>query len=239
MKQAHWSLLVAGMLALAPQGARAQPPARELKLTQTYSTAEAETRLEKFADCTLANRARRTNARAFVRMISDSPEFRDAGIKLADGKCLTDYHLGQLSALQLVIKNVTFRAALFGALFRIDYGKAAPLDFAELPPLSWSKEFDGPIDQLTPVFRGKRALGDCIVRAVPGNVRDLLYTAPESDAEAAQFAAIVPAMQGCLTVDQKVSLSKYDLRGILAEAIYKLELARAGSAPAPKRGTKG
>jgi hypothetical protein len=67
----------------------------------------------------------------------------------------------------------------------------------------------------------------------------VLFTKPGSAEESAQFARIMPALKGCLTVDQTVALNKYELRGMLGEAIYQLELAYARAHPAPIPGSKG
>jgi hypothetical protein len=214
------------------------PPDADPRNVHQYSEVESEIGLDRFADCLVGKKGTRRKVEAFVRTIPGSSAYVAAGQQLAIGECAPRPAGAAHAGIQLRIQNSTMRKAAFGAMFRRDFGKAAPVDFAALPPLSLSAEFDGPIDQLDPSFRGYRALGDCVARAAPANVRDLQFTTPGSAAESAQFAQIVPAMQGCLTVDQKVALNRYELRGLLAEAIYKLELAHAQAHPSANPGDR-
>jgi hypothetical protein len=217
------------MLYRMSHGEAPPPPDADSNNVHQYSDVQAEVGLESFADCLVRARGSRGKVVAFVRTVPGSSAYVAAGQKLGIAGCAPRPAGESNAGIQLRIQNSTMRKAAFGAMFRRDFGKAAPLDLAALPPLSLSAEFDGPIDQLEPSFRGYRALGDCVARAAAANVRDLQFTQPGSAAESAQFAQIVPAMQGCLTVDQQVALNKYELRGILAEAIYKLELSYAQS----------
>lgn len=216
------------------RGEAPPPKDEDLRNAQHYSEVEAEIGLESFADCLV--HGWHDKVVAFVRAVPGSPAYANGAKQLMVGECLRQELRGQNGgAVQMNVQNDTLRKAAFGALFRRDFGKAAPVDFAGLPPLDLAAEFGGSTDRIDPRLLGYRVLGDCIARAAPANVRDLLFTRIGSPAESAQFAQIVPAMQGCLTTKQTVALSKYDLRGVLAEAIYKLELAYAQAHPTEKR----
>ncbi len=216
----------------------APPPADfDPRNARHYSEVAAQIGLEGFADC-LVHRWR-DKVVAFVRAVPGSPAYVSGGQQLMIGECLQQELRGENGGgVQMHVQNDTLRKAAFGALFRREFGKAAPVDFAGLPPLDLSAEFGGSTDRIDPRLLGYRVLGDCIARAAPANVRDLLFTRIGSPAESAQFAQIVPAMQGCLTTKQTVALNKYDLRGILAEAIYKLELSYAQAHPAANSGKR-
>lgn len=213
------------------RGEAPPPKDEDLRNAQHYSEVEAQISLESFADCLV--HGWHDKVVAFVRAVPGSPAYVNGGHQLMIGDCLRQELRGQNGgAVQMNVQTDTLRKAAFGALFRREFGKAAPVDFAGLPPLDLAAEFGGSTDRVDPRLLGYRVLGDCIARAAPTNARDLLFTRPGSPAESAQFAQIVPAMQGCLTTKQTVALGKYDLRGILAEAIYKLELSYAQAHPA-------
>ncbi|HEX5185142.1 MAG TPA: hypothetical protein VFW19_18560 [Allosphingosinicella sp.] len=217
------------------RGEAPPPPDPDPSHVQPYSQVEAQIGLENFADCLV--RGWHDKVLSFVRTVPGSPSYAIAGHQLMVGECLRQQVRGSNGGgVQLKVEFDTLRKAAFGALFRREFGKAAPVDFAGLPPLDLSAEFDGAADRVDPRLLGYRVLGDCIARAAPTNARDLQFTRPGSPAESAEFGQIVPAMQGCLTTKQTVALNKYDLRGILAEAIYKLELSYAQAHPAADRG---
>jgi hypothetical protein len=219
------------------RGEAPPPPDFDPRNAQHYSEVEAQIGLESFADCLV--RGWHDKVLTFVRVVPGSPAYSNAGQQLMIGECLRQQIRGSNGGgVQMRVETNTLRRAAFGALFRREFGKAAPVDFAGLPPINVPAEFDGPTDRIDPRLLGYRVLGDCIARAAPANVRDLQFTRPGSPAESAEFAQIIPAMQGCLTTKQTVALNKYDLRGILAEAIYKLELSYAQAHPAAIAGKR-
>lgn len=64
-------------------------------------------------------------------------------------------------------------------------------------------------------------LGECIVTNTPASVGALLSADRGSAEEKAAFTTITPALTGCVPKGVEVRLSKFQLRGYLAEAAYR------------------
>src|SRR3546814_13070693 len=64
-------------------------------------------------------------------------------------------------------------------------------------------------------------LGACVVTATPGETAALFQTERGSEAEKAAFAALTPTLAGCLPPKIELRISKFELRGYLAEAAYR------------------
>lgn len=185
---------------------------------------QAQAGLDRYADCLVGKRGLRGKLDSYLRAIPGSEAMMALSKSTIDSKCALSA-VGGNSAVQLQIRNDTMRDALFGALYRHDFGAAAPALPAELAPLSIAQEFDGPIDTMSPVLRGYRALGDCVVRADQASAREWVTTPFDSPAAKAAQAKVIPALQGCLTADQTLTVAPYALRGLLAEALYRLTMA--------------
>lgn len=67
--------------------------------------------------------------------------------------------------------------------------------------------------------------GDCAVRKDVADADALLRTMPASDAEHAKAASLAPALGGCLTAGQQMSLNPASIRGLVAQAMW-LRFAR-------------
>jgi hypothetical protein len=190
------------------------------------SEIEAMAGLDKYADCVVGKRGLRSEVQVFIRAIPGTQQWSELGGKLMVGECLRS--LGGGGGVQMSVRMDFLRMAVFGALYRREYRKNAPDMVEGLPPLSLASEFDGPSSQLLLSFRSHRALGDCVARSASADVHTLMFIAPGDARESAVIERIIPVMQGCLDEDQEVTIPHYDLRGILAESVYRL--AQASSA---------
>jgi hypothetical protein len=186
-----------------------------------YPTLEAEQTMARFSQC-IVRTASSQALRRFLRLPPTGPAFQVAGRRLARDYCLPRVPGG---TTRLRFQPNLFRSALYSALYRRDFGGSAPLDLAGLPPLSFSSEFDGPSADIPASTRVLRSLGDCTARADAGSVHALLMTDIGSSGEQPAIAAVLPAVQHCLPEDQELRFGRGMLRGILAEALYKLRTA--------------
>ena len=66
---------------------------------------------------------------------------------------------------------------------------------------------------------------ECVARADPDHVLDLVLTEPGSDAEKKAFAALQPPLRSCVPRDRTISLDSLQLRGVLAMNLYRLAKA--------------
>jgi hypothetical protein len=194
-----------------------------------YPTGEAEQMMARFSQCIV----RTANARAlhrFLRIVPTDPAFQIEGRRLARDLCAPRVPGG---VTRLSFRLNLFRSALYSALYRRDFGASVPPDLSSVPPLTFSSEFDGPAADIPAGMRILRALGDCAARGDARSVHALLMTEIGSREEQPAIAAVLPAMQHCLPENQQLGFGRGMLRGILAEALYKLR--SAASPPAASR----
>lgn len=193
------------------------------------SSREAERTMAQFSQCIVRTASRQT-LRRFLRLIPGSPAFQTAGRRLVDSYCVPRV---PGAVMRMRFRFDLLRSALYSALYRRDFRTSGPSDLGNLPPLLLSTEFDGPPVEIPAATRALRSLGDCTVRLDAPAAHALLMTDVGSSEEQRAITASLPAMQRCMTEAQQLRFSRGMLRGILAEALYKL---RAASAPATEAG---
>jgi len=109
------------------------------------------------------------------------------------------------------------RGAIYEALYDRDSANGASATFENVPPLALP---DGGAD---PALDGALLrFGECIARAVPVDSRALLATQPASAEENAAIGTLTPHLSPCMQNGLTISFSPSILRGVVAEALYKL-----------------
>lgn len=68
------------------------------------------------------------------------------------------------------------------------------------------------------------AFGTCVAAAYPAKSTELLQTGTGSPAESKLIAEIQPAFSSCLSEGDQLRLEKPELRGVVAEGVYRLAL---------------
>jgi hypothetical protein len=69
-------------------------------------------------------------------------------------------------------------------------------------------------------------IGTCVAQASPTQVAALLMAEPRTSEENAAFSAIMPALAGCIPPAVEMKISKFRLRGYLAEGAYRYAAAK-------------
>jgi hypothetical protein len=70
-------------------------------------------------------------------------------------------------------------------------------------------------------------IGECVVKASPRGVGALLTAEPGTPEENAAFSAVTPALADCIPPGVELKMSKFELRGYLAEGAYRYAAAMA------------
>jgi hypothetical protein len=70
-------------------------------------------------------------------------------------------------------------------------------------------------------------IGTCAAQAAPAEVAALFATQPGTAEENSAYAAITPALAGCIPPGVEMKISKFQLRGYLAEGAYRYAVATA------------
>jgi hypothetical protein len=174
----------------------------------------------------VSNRRLRSQAERFLRLIPGSQAFRDAGLRIATPECMPRSFV----RTQLRFDTNVFRETLYSALYQRDFGRSPPPDVRQAPALTLASEFDGDAAGIPATVTFERMVGDCVARADPTGVHHLLTTRISNDAEREALNQVVPQLAGCVRAGQRIAFSRSVLRGMLAEALYKLRQPAAAAA---------
>jgi hypothetical protein len=208
--------LVAALLAAPPLASVEYP----------LSAQRAERTMADFSKCVVADRRLRPWAEWYLRVIPEGAFFQAAARRLATPACMPP----ALVTTKLRFKAKLFRETLFSALYQRDFGRTPPPELKSVPPLVIAAEFSGDEAQIPVTVTFERAVGDCVARADPLGVHRLLMTKVASREEGEALQQVVPELAGCVPAGQRRAFSRPVLRGILAEALYKLRRAASASA---------
>lgn len=188
---------------------------------------EAEQAMALYADCLVSIRGLREKAERFVRLLPNNRAYKKSSLQLSVDDCVPYSGYGYT---ELSVQPELLRAALFPALYQKDFGRSPPANLGKEPPLVVSQEFDDIGSDVPDLVFFMRLLGDCTARAVPADVHALLLTKVGGDAERPALGKVMPAVALCLSDKRQIKFSRGMLRGMLAEAMYKLRKASSSRA---------
>lgn len=223
------ALAVVAALGLCPAAANAgHRPGPPLKLPPTRpADAEFRRQLQPYAECLVG----RANAELGV--------FLDEGIggrgaaqrakRLAASVPGCARPRGKSRA-----EAILLRGAIFDALYRRDFGGAAPpASLADVMPMRYGGKPSSDV-VLATMLLGVFAVFDCAVRNDPRRAAAILAHPPESEQEAAAFAGLAPALSGCQPAGRtQIEFTASFARPYLSEILYTLSRSRAAAAPPP------
>ncbi|WP_443970904.1 hypothetical protein [Sphingobium sp. CR28] len=171
-----------------------------------------------FANCTI--KRWRTGVE---RYLATAPGSKDAA-KLADRLSVNEC----LISGRMQFNEPLYRAAAYDALYNIIFAKSAPVDFSNVPPIDYATESGASVYGDVAAATSLRKLADCAVRYDPSKARALILSSVGSSSESSAFVAIASSTSKCMTNDMTLKFSKLTLRGVVAEALYRLSV-NAGS----------
>ncbi len=204
--------------------------------TYQYTRKESDQEFAAYSDCLVSSKSGERASAAFLRMVPGSPGWGAAGKKLTTPTCLRT----GFGRVTMRFNIVGLRPALFAAMYRRRFGKTPPVGFTDAPALTLEAMYDGNVTAFPRAPLEQLRFGNCVARNDATAVHRLLVARPWSEAENAALPAVTDAMGKCLTQDQTLRLSRSDVRGVLAEAMYHLASGRAASAVvADAAATKG
>lgn len=212
----RWPVAVAlgaSLLALPLSAATAQLyPGSEI-YREFQETDHAVRQLHKFAQCTAV---RRRSTISFLEAEPGSKLEQRRGSTLVEDDCVDDY-----GALRFPFSLL--RGALYEALYK---AQAQPQLVPEaVAPLTYPYASSDVNEEQRLRHKAKFFLGECVVRADAPQAVALLGTAPATPGEAAAFKPLAAHLSACLPQGVQLSFSRPVLRGIIAEAVYRLSTA--------------
>jgi hypothetical protein len=208
-------LLLAGGPGLA-SSAVAQP--------QEDERVEAIRLMYSFAICSV--RRHRHETEQFIALEPDSRESRDAGFRMIGDDCLDTRDSDNEISLRFSWR--LFRGGVFEALYKRDFRNEAPTAFADVPALVMPhsrREMEPRVRAWNTVRLG---FGECVVRSGPAQSRSLILSEVAGADETAAFDALMPHFADCTAPGAQSHYSRPALRGIVAEALYRLSVGARG-----------
>ncbi len=216
-------LLAICLLALTGTAAQAQETGTLLQhkaaqVRDRRSPGAARLVLEDFAACLLSRSPGRVSKMLATPL--DTREYRQqfsALFESINDECLSGGDLGLSTGL--------LRGALFQAVYDREFGKKGPTSYASDLDTGYAATF-GPNPSPEAISAIAMAqFGECIARADPAGVRQLLIATSASPSEKLAFANVAPRIGACLPQGQQFTLSRASVKGVLAESLYRLSVA--------------
>ncbi len=220
-----WSVAVAMAIAalpgVAPAAAQETGTLIRHKAAQMegHGTHGARLTMRDFAAC-LVDRAPGRTAK-LLKAAVDSPEYIQMSKNLFErwnDECIAD---GQLRFAQPLLMG-----SLFDAAYAHDFASAPAANFLGTTDSGYVALHPKPYSSHVASALALEQFGECVARAQPATVRQLLAAAPGTTSEKQAFADITPALGPCLPTGD-FAFSRDILRGALAEGIYRLSKAAA------------
>jgi hypothetical protein len=218
--------LVALLAGLCPSLAIAQETGtlitRRAAQIDSTSVNGARRAMEDFAACLVAREKGR------VATLIDLPVDTKESDKAFDAifgqndECLSD---GQLR-----LNELGLRGAIFQALYKRDYATSNILAFPPEVQTGYRDLYPAELSEKARMYVSLNHFSECVTRADPSAVRQLITSQVGSSTETTTFAALLPKLSACIVKDNEIRFSKGNLKGFLAEGIYRLSRASAQKA---------
>jgi hypothetical protein len=133
----------------------------------------------------------------------------------------------------LVLTDRGLRGAGYDKMYRLEFGKKGPTDFAGVAEIDYALGLDvaKPVDRNAVALR---TFSDCVVRANGEDAQALVLSKIATGAEAKAFDALKPYFKQCLAQGMEITFENGAIRGLVAESLYRLSSAASGT-----RGERG
>lgn len=184
---------------------------------------EAEQTMQKFSKCLLKSPARQKAVMQYLQLPNDDPEQGKRGAALTKSGCVPS------GTRQMRFQPELFRYSLFSALYARYFKKKSPESLEMRRRLDFASEFDQSRAIVSKIELASRSFGDCVARRNPADSHSLLLTTIHSGSERKMISKISPDLSACVSDGIELKFSRTVIRGILAEAMYKLRFAANSS----------
>lgn len=177
-----------------------------------------------FATCALERR--RNTAMSYLGSMPGSRDSSQYLSRLVDSDCL--------GTGQMKFSEPVFRGALYQTLYLDTYRNDAIDDVSGLA----SPDYDQGVARLNGEEQqgvAMRLFADCVVRDQTAQAHTLAASVLGSSSEDDAFASLMPSFSKCLPKDKTLSFKKSQLRGTIAEVLYRI---RTDAVPATSQTTK-
>lgn len=166
-----------------------------------------------FATCIVRSNLRGT--KRYLQTVPGTTEATKTAVQLTD-VCLAR---GSLNFHEPLL-----RGSIYEALYRKEFGKEGPTDFSVLGPIYYGVPTGE--DSKVQATVSLRHFADCVVRSDAWAAQALVLSPIGEEAETAAFSRVLPHLETCLSEGAELRFSKGMVRGLIAEAMYRLSTER-------------
>jgi hypothetical protein len=191
------------------------------KAAQNYNITTGAAR--PFADAFGACLVSREKGR--VAKLIDLPVDSKEHEKLFDS--LNEYYDECVSDGTLRLSELTLRGSLFQALYLRDYAGSTATSFPTEIQTGYRQLYAVSLSDKARMYLSLENFGECVSRTDAQAVRALLRSVPSSAEEGQAVTALMPQLSACTTKDNTIRMTRSNLRGALAEGLYRLTRATA------------
>ncbi|CAN5307862.1 hypothetical protein BH09PSE3_BH09PSE3_09230 [soil metagenome] len=131
-----------------------------------------------------------------------------------------------MSGGELHFTSTIIHGSYFEAMYLQRFGRTVIDDFSTVKSSGYRDRYTQPYSAEATSAIGLEEYGECIVRKNPPAARILIGSIPGSSLETATFTEFAPVFGPCLSKGEKIAFSKTVLRGVMAEGLYWLTLAK-------------
>jgi hypothetical protein len=139
-----------------------------------------------------------------------------------------------MSSGELHFTSTIIHGSYFEAMYLQRFGRNVIDDFSTIKSSGYRDRYTLPYSGDATSAIGLEEYGECIVRKNPVAARTLIGSIPGSSAETTTFTELVPLFGPCLAKGEKIAFSKTVLRGVIAEGLYWLTVAKLPAQKAAK-----
>ncbi len=183
--------------------------------SRSFPTEPSEIRLaQSFGKCITDS----TVSRLVMRRLPESTFSNERIFALAYGapECTKE-------APRQVYSPLTYRGPIAEALFEEDFPSGQPAA-AHRNIRVFERPSNAELERLDPDVRAATLMveiGECVAAANTADTRALIASEVGSDSERQAFAALAPSLSGCLPPAFELKISRFRLRGYIAEGAYR------------------
>ena len=196
------------------------------KRAQIVQSGESSARLVlfNFAQCIYARKS--SGVERLMQLPIDTPEYEALYKVLFDG--VGDSCIEGDGSLKFT--DGLLRGALFEAAYIKKFGSKRFNDLTLEQTASTGVTYSQPMSPVAQTQALLQSFARCVVLLDTPSVRSLILASPGGSRENILTSALAPKLGQCLITGQKVEFSKPSLRGILAEALYRMTDTKASLA---------
>lgn len=189
---------------------------------RVLSAQRAEIAMYNYSKCLINNKKREKLVSEFLLIPDNHPDQSNVNKKLIVAHCAQD-------GSEMRFQGELFRRSLYTALYVKYFRKTIPSDIKTDFEFDYTNETSAKYDKIDGAQLVLRKISDCAIRNNPVAAHKFAIAKLHSKTEKELISPVVAALGNCLPTDAKLEFSRTNLKGQLAEGLYKLRTIPAAN----------